>query len=214
VIVDTQTVVLDAAVAVGVPRFIPSDFASDFTKLTPGENRNFDLRREFQAYLDKAPIRATSILNGAFAEILTYGTPLLDVKNKQVGYWEDADWRIDFTTMDDTAAFTAAAALDPDTPRYLRPASFQISPNELAAVAGEVAGTPYAVIRLGSRADLLTYIQRERAAHPEGETQLYSGWQQSQYMYSMLSVQSEPLDNARYPDLTWTPARAVLAPHS
>ncbi len=211
VIVDTQTIVLDAAVAAGVPRFIPSDFASDFTKLAPGENRNFDLRREFRAYLDKAPIRATSILNGAFAEILTYGTPLLDFKNRQVGYWEDADWRIDFTTMDDTAAFTAAAALDPTTPRFLRPASFQISPNELATVAGEVAGTPYAVVRLGSRADLLAYIQRERAAHPEGETQLYAGWQQSQYMYSMFTVQSDPLDNARYPALTWTSAHDVLA---
>ena len=210
VIVDTQTVLLDAAVAAGVPRFIPSDFASDFTKLTPGENRNFDLRREFQAYLDKAPIQATSILNGAFAEILTYGTPLLDVKNKQVGYWEDADWRIDFTTMDDTAAFTAAAALDPTTPRFLRPASFQISPTELAAVAGDVTGTPFAVVQLGSRADLLAYTERERAAHPEGEAQLYVAWQQSQYMYSMFTVQSDPLDNDRYPDLTWTSAHDVL----
>ena len=70
VIVDTQSVVLDAAVAAGVPRFIPSDFASDFTKLTPGDNRNFDLRREFRTYLDKAPIQATSILNGAFADLI------------------------------------------------------------------------------------------------------------------------------------------------
>jgi NmrA-like family len=211
VIVDTQSVVLDAAVAAGVPRFIPSDFASDFTKLKPGDNRNFDLRREFKAYLDKAPIQATSILNGAFADLLMYDMPLLNFKTKQVGYWDDADWSIDFTTMDDTAAFTAAAALDPTTPRYLRTASFQISPNELAAVAGQVSGTPFAVVRLGSRADLLAYIQRERAAHPEGEQQLYSAWQQSQYIYSMFNVQNNPLDNARYPDLTWTTAHEVLA---
>ena len=57
VIVDTQSVVLDAAVAAGVLRFIASDFAWDFTKLVPGQNRNFDLRREFMAYLDKAPIK-------------------------------------------------------------------------------------------------------------------------------------------------------------
>ncbi|MBO0936542.1 NmrA family NAD(P)-binding protein [Fibrella sp. HMF5335] len=212
VIVGTQTVVLDAAVAAGVPRFIPSDFASDFTKLKAGENRNFDLRREFSAYLDKAPIQATSILNGAFAELLTYGTPLLNTKEHQVGYWEDADWRIDFTTMDDTAAYTAAAAMDATTPRFLRTASFQISPNELATVAGEALGTPFTVVRLGSRADLLAYFQRERAAHPEGEEQLYASWQQSQYIYSMFNVQNDPLDNARYPELTWTTARDVLAP--
>lgn len=36
VIVDVQTALLNAAVAAGVPRFIPSDFAIDFTKLPPG----------------------------------------------------------------------------------------------------------------------------------------------------------------------------------
>lgn len=211
VIVDTQSIVLDAAVAAGVPRFIPSDFASDFTKLVAGDNRNFDLRREFRAYLDKTPIQATSILNGAFADLLTYDMPLLNFKTRQVGYWDDPDWRIDFTTMDDTAAFTAAAALDPTTPRFLRTASFQISPKELAAVAGRVSGAPFEVIRLGSRDELAASNKRERAALPEGEQQLYSSWQQSQYLYSMFSVQNDPLDNERYPDLTWTTAQQVLA---
>ncbi len=211
VLVNTQSVILDAAVAAGVPRFIPSDYSTDFTKLTPGENRNFDIRREFGAYLDKAPIQATSILNGAFAEILTYNIPLLDFKKQQVGYWEDADWRIDFSTMDNVAAFTAAAALDPTTPRYLRIASFQISPNELAAVAEKAGKGPFAVVRLGSRADLAAHIQHARAANPAGEHELYNPWQQMQYMLSMFSAQNDPLDNARYPDLTWTPALDVLA---
>ena len=128
VIVEGQTALLQAAVAAGVPRFIPSDFCSDYTQQPAGLNRNFDLRREFQASLDAAPIVATSIINGAFAEVLTYNIPLLDFKRQQVGYWEDADWKIDFTTMDDTAAFTAAAALDDAAPRWLRIASFQHSP--------------------------------------------------------------------------------------
>ena len=72
VIVDVQSVLLEAAVAAGVPRFIPSDYSSDFTKLPVGDNRNFDLRREFHERLDKAAIRGTSILNGAFAELLSY----------------------------------------------------------------------------------------------------------------------------------------------
>ena len=211
VIVDTQSIVLDAAVAAGVPRFIPSDFSTDYTRLPVGDNRNFDLRREFRTYLDKAPIQATSILNGAFGEILTYNIPLLDFKKQQVGYWEDADWRIDFTTMDDTAAFTAAAALDPTTPRFLRIASFQISPNELVVAAEEAGKGHFALVRLGSRADLATHILHARAANPAGEHDLYADWQQMQYMLSMFSVQNEPLDNARYPELTWTPARQLLA---
>ncbi len=43
-----QGKVLDAAVAAGVPRFIPSDYSLDFTKTRPGENRNLDLRRRFR----------------------------------------------------------------------------------------------------------------------------------------------------------------------
>jgi NAD(P)-dependent dehydrogenase (short-subunit alcohol dehydrogenase family) len=211
VIVDTQSKLLDAAVTAGVPRFISSDFATDFTKQAAGENRNFDLRKEFMAYIDTKPIAATSIMNGAFAEILFYGTPLLDFKNSQVGYWENADWRIDFTTMDNTAAYTAAAALDDSTPRILRIASFQLSPNELAGVAEEVTHQKYHLARMGSLEDLAAYNKKERAAHPEGEQDVYPRWQQSQYQQSMFTVQHEKLDNDRYPDVKWTSPEEWLA---
>ena len=212
VIVDAQAALLKAAVAAGVPRFVPSDFASDYTKTQEGDNRNFDLRREFNQRLDRqAGIAGTSILNGAFAEVLTYNPQLLDQKQHQVGYVEDADWRVDYTTMDDTAAYTAAAALDAATPRYLRIASFQLSPRELAAAAGAAAGAPYELADLGSRAGLAAYNQKERAAHPEGEQEIYPRWQQSQYLHSMFSVQNTALDNARYPDVQWTSAQEVLS---
>ena len=67
VIVDLQKRILDAAIQAGVPKFIPSDFSSDYNDLVPGENRNFDLRRDFKTYLDSTPIKATSIFNGCFA---------------------------------------------------------------------------------------------------------------------------------------------------
>ncbi|NML63827.1 alpha/beta fold hydrolase [Hymenobacter sp. RP-2-7] len=212
VIVDAQSALLDAAVAAGVPRFIPSDFYSDYTQQPAGQNRNFDLRREFQARLDQAPLAATSILNGAFAEVLTYNIPLLNFRQHQVGYWEDADWQIDFTTMADTAAFTAAAALDAAAPRWLRIASFQLSARELVAAAAEAGLGRFELVQLGTRADLAARIAQVRAANPAGEHELYADWQQLQYLRSMFSVQNHPLDNHRYPDLTWTSAPAVLAP--
>lgn len=211
VIVETQSRLLEAAVAAGVPRFIPSDFASDFTKIPDGENRNFDLRREFMRHIDSQPIRATSILNGAFADMLLYGMPLLDRSAGKVAYWEDPNWRIDFTTMDDTAIYTAAAALDDSTPRLLRIASFQISPAELAAEASDAFGTRFELVRSGSLADLTAYNKQQRAAHPEGENEIYPSWQQSQYMQSMFSVQNQPLDNNRYPQLKWTSFRDLVS---
>ena len=214
VIVGTQAALLDAAIAAGVPRFVPSDFSTDFTKLPVGENRNFDLRREFHNQLDVAPIAATAIFNGAFGEILTYNVPLLDFQNKVVGYWDDPDWRMDFTTMDDTAAYTAAAALDATTPRALRIASFQVTPRDLQRFTEETLKTPFTLSCLGTRDELGAYNKRERAAHPEGETQLFPRWQQSQYLHGMFSTQHESLDNGRYPDLKWTTLQDLLTTRS
>ncbi len=211
-IVDAQTQLLDAAIAVNVPRFIPSDFAADFTRLPEGNNRNFDLRKEFHKTLDGASISSTSIMNGAFADILAYNTPFYNLKENSVGYWgDDPDFHVDFTTKDDTAAYTAAAALDPPTPKVLHIASFQISANELAAMATEIKKTEFKLVPMGSLYALSAYNKKERAAHPEGENELYPNWQGSQYMHSMFSVKSVPLDNGRYPDVTFTSAHDVLA---
>jgi len=46
VIIGTQKILLDAAIAGGVPRFIPSDYSLDFTNFSAGENRNLDLRKQ------------------------------------------------------------------------------------------------------------------------------------------------------------------------
>jgi hypothetical protein len=212
VIIDSQTLLLDAAIAADVPRFIPSDFSSDFTKMPEGENRNFDLRKEFHQYLDKSPIAATSILNGAFADILSYGTPLYQPNDHSVGYWGDnPDWKIDFSTMDNTADYTAAAALDSTTPRILRIASFQISPNELIALGEEVKKTKFKLVPIGSLEDFSASNKRERAANPEGEKELYPQWQGSQYLHSMFVVQNQSLDNDRYPDVQWTSAIEVIS---
>jgi NmrA-like family len=210
VIIDAQTALLEAAIASKVPRFIPSDFSTDFTQQAPGENRNFDLRREFHTRLDKAAIVGTAIFNGAFAEILTYNVPLLDFANKRIGYWGDADWRIDFTTMDDTAAFTAAAAMDEKAPAALRIASFQLSAQELQAFTAQVMKTPYELVRMGSRDELAAYNKRERAAHPEGEREIMPTWQRTQYSQSMITAHHAALDNARYPDLKWTSLETLL----
>src|SRR6185503_15607321 len=105
VLVETQTSLLRAAVDAGVPRFIPSDFAIDFMKQPDGLNRNLDIRREFHARLAAAPIHSTSILNGMFTDLLTGPAPIILFKLKRVVYWHDADQLMDFTTIDDTAAY-------------------------------------------------------------------------------------------------------------
>ena len=212
VIEDTQSVLLDAAVEAGVPRFIPSDFSIDFTKFRPGQNRNLDLRRNFHKRLDQAPIAATTIFNGGFAELLTGQMPLILFKFRRVLYWGSADQRMDFTTIDNTAAFTACAALDTSTPRFLHIAGDRISARELAAVLSEVTGKEFRLFRAGGLGILGTLIKVARTVAP-GEKELYPAWQGMQYMRNMFDGRAklDPLDNNRYPSIRWTTVRDVLS---
>ena len=213
IIVDTQRRLLEAAVAAGVPRFIPSDFSADFTRLPEGSNRNFDLRREFQRHLDQAPIKATSVLNGMFTDLLTGQAPLIQAGIGRVLYWGDADQRLDFTTMVDTADFTAAAALDANTPRYLRVAGEVASIRGLRAAAAAATGRRFGLLRVGSLGLLGTLIKVTKALVP-APNDVFPPWQGMQYLHNMLSGQAKltgPLDNARYPDIRWMTVQQVLA---
>ena len=211
VVVDLQKHLLDGAILAKVPRFIPSDFCTDYNSLEPGQNRNFDLRREFKAYLDGTPIRASSVFNGAFADILKYNTPVLNLKTNSISYWgEKADWKLDFTTMNDTAAFTAEVALDDEAPRNLQIASFQISPAMILDEVRKITDRHFAMQKIAGMDEFAEFIVKQRAENPGGENELYAKWQQSQYLYSMFSTHHQELANNRYPTLNWTGAAIYL----
>ncbi|RYY97049.1 MAG: NAD-dependent epimerase/dehydratase family protein [Chitinophagaceae bacterium] len=210
-IVEVQSRFLEAAVGAGVPRFIPSDYCIDFTKLAPGSNRNLDLRREFAARLDAAPIRATSVLNGMFADLLTGQAPVVLFGPRRVLYWGRPDVPMDFTTMEDTAAFTAAAALDPSTPRWLRIAGEAADVQGLVRAAEDATGNPFRPLRAGSLPAFGRLIRIVRALFPK-KNEVFPPWQGMQYLHNMFTGKPKlhPLDNDRYPELRWTPLRAVL----
>jgi nucleoside-diphosphate-sugar epimerase len=211
VIVDTQKRLLDAAVAAGVPRFIPSDYCIDYTKLPAGSNRNLDLRREFNQRLDQAPIQATSILNGMFTDLLTGQAPVVLFGMKRVLYYGDADQPLDFTTTANTAEFTAAAALDPTTPRYLRIAGEVASIRGLQKAATAATGQPFKLLRVGGLWVLGTMITVTKTLMPASDD-VFPPWQGMQYLHNMFTglPKLTPLDNARYPEIRWTPVREVL----
>ncbi|MGD0992886.1 MAG: NmrA family NAD(P)-binding protein [Gemmatimonadales bacterium] len=212
VIVGTQAVLLEGAIRAEVPRFIPSDYSIDFTQIPPGQNRNLDLRRDFHRVLDGSPVSATTIFCGAFAELLTGQMPLILFKRRRVLYWGDADQRMDFTTVGDTAVFTASAALDPSTPRFLRIAGDQLSARELAALAGEVTGEKFRLFRAGGLGMLGAIIALARTVAP-AKRDVFPAWQGMQYMRNMFDGRAKlaPLDNDRYPGMRWTTARDVLS---
>lgn len=176
VIIRAQSKLLDAAVRAGVPRFIPSDYCIDYTRLPQGSNRNLDLRRQFNRYAEQTPIAVTSILNGMFTDLLTGQAPVVLFGLKRIVYWGNADQLLDFTTMDNTAEFTANAALDQATPRYLRIAGDVLNANGLKTAASNATGDTFRLLRVGGLDSLQAMITITRTLFPKRK-EVFPPWQ-------------------------------------
>jgi hypothetical protein len=214
VVIDAQKILLEGAILAGVPRFIPSDYSLDFTKFSEGENRNLDWRREFHRYLDKRPIKATSIFNSAFMDMLTGQMPVILFKQRIVIFWGNADSEWDFTTINNTAEYTALVALDDSSPRFLRIAGERLSPVKIRNITEEVYGVKFRLFRPGGQKLLGLLIKWIRKLS-KGENELYPAWQGMQYMHNMIDERSKnsDLDNKRYPKVIWTMVKEILQTH-
>ena len=211
-IVDAQKIILNAAIEANVRRFIPSDYSIDFTNLIEGQNRNLDLRREFHQYLDKAPIKATTIFNGPFMDLLTTDMPLIMFKQKRILCWGNPDQVMEFTTTYNVAEFTAEVALDDDSPRYLRIAGDRLSCNQFAELLTELTGKKYKIFKPGGIKLLNILIKITRFFSPS-KNDLYPAWQGMQYMRDMMEgrIVFQKYDNDRYSKIKWTSIKQFLS---
>ncbi|KAJ5758386.1 hypothetical protein N7520_005542 [Penicillium odoratum] len=214
VIQTVQGKLLEASVAAKVPRFIPSDFSLDFTKTKPGSNRNLDLRRQFHTQLKKSGITWTSILNGGFMDLMVGDSPMINHKSHKVAYIGSTDQLLDFTTMVDTAAYTAAVAVDSKpAPNFLCIASDTVTIKDIAQAQSNVEGVTYKPSWMGTvgSTEMLIRVMRFFG----GENDVFPAWQGLQYMVNMFSGAGKlgPLDNNRYPDLKWTKVEDFFREH-
>ena len=211
VVLDFQTRLIHAAVAAGVPRFIPSDFAVDYRKVPLGENRNLNLLEKFRQTADGVSgIKVTSILNGAFMDMLTGVAPFILYPVNRILCWGNSSQKMDWTTIDDTALYTAYAAMDQTTPRYLYIAGDELSANDLARTMADLTNKNYKVFQPGGLGMFKGMIGMTKFFTP-GAGKKYPPWQGMQYMYSMYSghCKFDHLDNQRYP-MKFTTAKTYL----
>jgi uncharacterized protein YbjT (DUF2867 family) len=211
VIVEGQTRLLRAAESCGVSRMLPSDYALDFFKTREGGNRNLDFRREFNRTLDRSRVRGSSVLCGAFMDLLAVGAigPDRDTGVFRVFGDENQPW--DFTHTDDVAKYIAAVALDDSAGRYIRVAGDTRSPRELAELFAEARAMPVTISDAGSIEDLDRLIAGMRANDPAPKDP-FPVWQRLQYTRDMASGLGKlaPLDNDRYPSIRPMQIRELL----
>lgn len=215
VIVDAQTALLRAAVDAGVRRFVPSDYSADYRSTTPGTNRNFELRREFAATLDAAPVRATSVLNGAFTDMLTGQAPMILFGRRRVLFWSSADQVLDFTTKDDVARTTAHVALDHEAPRVVEVAGDRVTARSVADTLSRLTGTRFRTQWAGTTGTLSAMARIGRRLSSDDPADPFPAWQGMQYFVTMFSGEGElhHVRDDRYGDEHWTTVRDVLAAH-
>lgn len=210
-VIDAQRIFLDAAIEAKVQRFIPSDYSSDFTNLKEGQNRNLDFRRKFHEYIAQTPINATTIFNGPFMDLLTTDMPLILFKQKKILCWGNANQILEFTTTDNVAEFTAAVAVDDDTPRYLRIAGDRLSCNNFVQLLTSLTGKQYKIFRPGG-ISLFNFIIKVTRFFSPSENELYPAWQGMQYMRDLMEgrIIFQKYDNDRYGNIKWTSVKEFL----
>ena len=224
VLVGVQSMLLKCAIQAKVRRFIPSDYAADFTKEPQGWNRNFDIHRQFHVVASKMireqhaeedyKIEFTAIMQGAFMEmVVEKDFRLIDWENHMITYIGDDDNLMDLTTWDNTAEFTARVATDPNpTPSHLTISGDQVSAKDIQRIASEVAGVPFGIKKSLSTWFLWTLITIIKTLIPGKKGDTLPLWQKLMYGYSMAKGRcfNTFTDNHIYKDIKWTSVHSIL----
>jgi hypothetical protein len=107
---------------------------------------------------------------------------------------------MDWTTIDDTARYTAFAALDDTTPRYLMIAGEELSAQKLTDLMTDISGKKHKVLKPAGLSVFQFMINMSKLMTPD-KGKIYPPWQGMQYMYAMYKgdCKFKHLDNDRYP---------------
>ena len=199
VVVDGQIALARAAARNGVRRILPSDFALDVFKSSPGELFPFDLRREADEEISSLEIEHVHVLNGAFLDTLATGGGIVNFDDEAgvASFWGTGEERFEATTVDDTARYAARVAVDESVPSgKFAVAGQQLSYGDIVSAVERESGRSYERRSLGTTDDLRAWIESRREAG-EMMAVMYGTYQ----LY-MLTGQTalDDLQNDRYPD--------------
>ena len=199
VIVDGQVALAAAGKRNGVRRILPSDYALDLFKATPGEHMMFDLRRMADDAIAATGIEHIHVLQGAFMEMFGPGMGTFDYDAGTVAYWGDGTQPIEITSVADTARMVARVALDRGIPSgKFAFAGDQVSILDAARIIETQTGRQFERRSNGSEADLRAAMAAaaKDASNPFRAVMLA-------YQLYMLTGQTalSDLQNGRYPGM-------------
>ena len=194
VIIDGQVALAEAGKRNGVRRILPSDFALDLFKATPGEHMMFDMRAKADARIAEIGLEQVNVLQGGFMDMFLPGKGAVDLNAGTISFFGDGNLPVEVTSVEDTARMIARIALD----RSVTAGKFEFAGDRLSfRQAGEIVaaqtGRAIRPVSLGSEADLRAAMA---AAAPQKKVMLA-------YLLYMTNGQTAltDLQNDRYPDV-------------
>ncbi len=206
VIIDGQVALAEAGKRNGVRRIVPSDFALDLFKATPGEHTLFDMRSQADARIAEIGLEQVNVLQGAFMDMFLPGMGAVDLDAGTVSFFGDGDRPIEVTSVEDTARMVARVALDREVPAgKFAFSGDRISFREAGRIIAAQMGRPIRPVSLGSEADLRAAMA---AADPQKKVMLA-------YLLYMTNGQTalSNLQNDRYPDMRFESFADFVAHH-
>jgi len=199
VIIDGQVALAEVGKRNGVRRILPSDFALDLFKATPGEHPLFDLRRKADEAIAALGLEHIHVLQGAFMEMFGPGMGTFDFDAGVVSFWGDGTQPIEVTSVADTARMVAHIALD----RQLANGKFAFAGDRLsildaAQVLEHQTGRRFERRSYGTEAQL-------RAAKAQAERDTANPFQAIMLAYQIYMLNGQThlsdLKNDHYPDV-------------
>lgn len=194
IIVDGQVALAEAGKRNGARRILPSDYALDLFKATPGEHAAFDARRIADERISALGLDQVNILQGGFMELFMPGMGAVDLDAGTIGFFGDGDRPIEVTSVEDTARMVARVALDRGVPAgKFAFAGDRISFRQAGEIVSAQMGRALRPVSLGSEADLRAAM----AASDPRKTVMLA------YLLYMMTGQTalDDLQNERYPGL-------------
>ena len=194
IIVEGQVALAEAGKRNGVRRILPSDYALDLFKATPGEHAAFDWRAEADRRIAAIGLEQVNVLQGGFMDLFMPDRGAVDLDKGTVSFFGDGDRLIEVTSVEDTARVIARVALD----RGVKPGKFAIAGDRISfRDAGEIiarqTGKMITPVSMGSEGNLRTVMEKAPA---EKKVMLA-------YLLYMTNGQTAltDLQNGHYPDI-------------
>ena len=194
VVVDGQVALARAGKRNGAHRILPSDYALDLFKATPGEHAAFDMRRDADEQIASIGLEQVNVLQGGFMNLFMPGMGAIDLDAGTVGFFGDGNRPVEVTSVEDTARMVARVALDPRVPAgKFAFAGDRVSFRQAGEIVAARTGRALRAVSYGSEADLRAAMA---AADPKKKVMLA-------YLLYVTNGQTAlgDLQNERYPDL-------------